>query len=161
MLCTHTLCIRSESGMRFKEMEGFWKPPWQYQSYSYQYSRNTVDGIIETTTQNDTVYATTQPLEGGFYSELLGVIKFSTVCFVLWCLSSHFHIQKAVVLMVQTESSFNCLNLGGSNVMGVFKNPSISPSLILLSWGHYDVWVPSIIIGWFSYIKGDQSTFPF
>ena len=27
----------------------------------------TIDGIIETITQNDTVYATTQPLEGGFY----------------------------------------------------------------------------------------------
>ena len=35
--------------------------------------------------------------------------------------------------MVQIESSFTCLNLGGSNVMGVFKNPSISLNLIPLS----------------------------
>ena len=33
----------------------------------------TIDGIIETITQNDTVYATTQPLESGFYSASLNV----------------------------------------------------------------------------------------
>jgi hypothetical protein len=33
----------------------------------------TIYGIIETITQNDTVYATTQPLESGFYSASLNV----------------------------------------------------------------------------------------
>jgi hypothetical protein len=33
----------------------------------------TIDGIIETITQNDTVYAPTQPLEGRFYSASLNV----------------------------------------------------------------------------------------
>jgi len=40
---------------------------------------------------------------------------------------------------------------------GGFQKPlHVSKSHSTLS--HYDVWVPSIIIGWFSYIKRDQST---
>ena len=40
---------------------------------------------------------------------------------------------------------------------GGFQKPfHVSKSHFTLT--HYDVWVPSIIIGWFSYIKRDQST---
>jgi hypothetical protein len=59
-------------------------------------------------------------------------------------------------------SLYNCLDILCPRLVtdychGGFQKPFyVSKSHSTLT--HSDVWVPSIIIGWFSYIKGDQST---